>query len=339
MAVIALKLVTGTLDRVLLSFTHLKVYRAPVLDGVYVEITTPATRIPLVSTQTVYDFTDENGAAGYYYKCSYYHPVTLLESSLSEAQQGEGDPALDIVSIDDLKTSYLFGLDMTNDRGVPFPDSLYAWFIKSAVSWLEHRINIAIRPMSVVDERHDYIREDYEQYIFVKLKNIPVLEVSEFRMVLPGDTEGTTYDPSWIYCQKESGQVQIVPGLGNVGTVFFGGAGLWHPYARAGHRLIPDVFRVSYTAGFAPEKVPDVIKDLIGKIAAFGPLNIAGDLLGGAGIASTSLSIDGLSQSINTTNSPSFAGYGARLINYTREIKEVIPTLRRYYRGANMMAC
>ena len=339
MSVISLKLVVGNLDRVRSSFTHMKVYRAPVLDGTYVEITDSATWLVLEAGKTVYDYTDENGSAGAYYKCSYWEPIATLESSLSDAQQGEGDPALDICSITELKTNYLFGLDMTNDQGVPFPDSLYAWFIKSAVSWLEHRLNIAIRPTAIEDERHDYIKEDYEQYIFLKLRRIPVIEVEEVRMVLPGDTQGITYDRDWIVCNKDSGQLQIVPGMGNISMVLFGGAGLWHPYARAGHRLIPDVFRIKYTAGFAAGNVPFDIKDITGKIASFGPLNIAGDLIGGAGIASTSLSIDGLSQSINTTSSATNAGYGARIIQYQREVKEVVPTLRRFYKGANMMAC
>ena len=81
------------------------------------------------------------------------------------------------------------------------------------------------------------------------------------------------------------------------------------------NRYIPDVFRIDYTAGFGKntdplavspaqpklDKIPGIIKDVVGKLAAAGPLNIAGDLLGGAGIASQSIGIDGLSQSSNRT--------------------------------------
>ena len=68
-------------------------------------------------------------------------------------------------------------------------------------------------------------------------------------------------------------------------------------------------------------------------MASLGPLNIAGDLLGGAGVASQSLSIDGLSQSIATTSSATNAGYGARIINYERQIKDNVKSLRDFYKG------
>ena len=33
-----------------------------------------------------------------------------------------------------------------------------------------------------------------------------------------------------------------------------------------------------------------------------------------------------------------YAGYGARLVQYTKEIKQVIPVLRRYYKGLRLTA-
>ena len=60
-------------------------------------------------------------------------------------------------------------------------------------------------------------------------------------------------------------------------------------------------------------------------------LDRVGDLLGGAGIASQSISLDGLSQSFNTTSSSTSAGYGARLIQYEKEIKAGLPKLRSYF--------
>lgn len=337
MAVITLKVVVGNLESVRRTFNQIKIYRSTTgLTGNYTELTDSTTRIYLEAGKTVYDYIDEAGAVGYYYKSSYYETVSGLESSLSDAQQGEGDTALDIVSVSELKTNYLFGLDLTIDDGTPFPDSLYQWFIQSAVSWVEHRLDIPIRPKPVEDERHDYYREDYEKYIWLHLKEYPVIDVEEVKMVLPGEEVIQTFDRSWLHVQKDSGQVNIVPGSGTAGTIIFGASGTWVPFLYGRNRFIPDVFRVKYTAGFASNEVPPILRDIIGKVASFGPLNIAGDLIGGAGIASSSLSLDGLSQSINTTSSATNAGYGARLIQYQREIKDVIPTLTRYYKGPRM---
>jgi hypothetical protein len=95
------------------------------------------------------------------------------------------------------------------------------------------------------------------------------------------------------------------------------------------------VWKVVYKAGFLPGKCPLNIKELIGMKAAMGPLNIAGDLIAGAGIASKSIGIDGLSQSISTTSSATNAGYGARILQYNKEIKERLQRLKDYY-GINL---
>lgn len=337
MSVITLKLVVSNLDSVRATFTHIKVYKSITgLTGTYNELTDVATRIPLEAGHIVYNFIDEEGDPDYYYKSSYYHSVSGLESSKSDAQQGEGDAALDIISVSELKTNYLFGLDLTDDTGTEYPDTLYQWFIKSAVSWLEIKLDLPIRPKSITDERHDFYREDYAHYMWMRLKEFPVIDVESISMVLPGEEIVQTFERDWIHVQKESGQINIVPGTGGSGSILMGAGGAMLPFLRGRHRHIPDVFRVDYTAGFETGEVPDIIRDVVGKVASFGPLNIAGDLLGGAGIASQNLSIDGLSQGYNTTSSATNAGYGARLLQYKMELKDVLPTLRRYYKGAGL---
>jgi len=83
--------------------------------------------------------------------------------------------------------------------------------------------------------------------------------------------------------------------------------------------------------------VPSDILQAIGYKAALLPLDIAGDLIVGAGIASTSTSVDGLSQSINTTASATNSGYGARVLQFERELKSLIPALKARF-GAPKLA-
>lgn len=337
MATIKVKAVVSNLSNVMLVFDQIKVYRSIAGElGPFTEITGAGTRPALVDGQIVYEFIDTSGDPNYWYKTSYFNSTTSQESRKSDAQQGEGNSALDIVSVDELKTNYLLGLDLTDDDGNPYPDTLYEFFIQSAVSWLEHRLDIRIAPTTFVDEQHDYYREDYKQYIWMKLKEFPVIQVEEVRMVLPGEQVVQTFDSNWIHIQKESGQLQLVPGTGSAGSILLGAAGAYISMIYRNNRFIPDAFRVDYSAGFEPGQVPPLITDVIGKKASFGPLNIAGDLLGGAGIASQSIGIDGLSQSFNTTSSATNAGYGARLLQYTKEIKEVLPMLEKYYKGVRM---
>jgi hypothetical protein len=67
-------------------------------------------------------------------------------------------------------------------------------------------------------------------------------------------------------------------------------------------------------------------------------LNVAGDLIAGAGIASLSVSMDGLSQNLNTTSSATNSGYGARVLQFTKEYKDLISTLRAAYRPIQVAA-
>ena len=89
---------------------------------------------------------------------------------------------------------------------------------------------------------------------------------------------------------------------------------------------------VSWTASALPQD----IKHAIGYVAAMQPLNIAGDLIAGAGVASFATSIDGLSTSLNTTSSATNSGYGARILNYLKQLKTLLPALRAKYRTVNI---
>ncbi len=297
-------------------------------------ITVPATRLSLVAGQVLYEYQDSTGDPDYWYKVSYFNSTSSLESSLSEAQQGEGDTALDIMSVAEVKEIYLFGVDLTKDDGEAYPHTMFEFYIKSAVSWLEHKLDIPIRP-TPYDERYDYFRQDYEQYISLYLDHYPVISIEAAQMIMPNEQTAFDFPTEWVHVKKQWGHLNIIPGVGSIGSVLLGASGAFLPWLTRADYL-PDVFRVAYLAGFACGAVPDAIRDLVGKLASLGPLNIAGDLIVGAGIATQSISLDGVSQTIGTTSSATNAGYGARIIQYQREIKEALSTLQRYYKGIRL---
>jgi len=338
MATIKVRWSVDELVNVMSQFDTQKIYRSTTGEtGAYSEITGIGTRVDFVADQEDYYYDDLSGDSAYFYKVSYYNTSTTNESTVSDPISGDTaqDPALGIISIDELKELYLFGLDLTDDSGTPYPDSLYEHYIASAAATLEVKLDIKILPVTITEEAHDYYKDDFKHFMYIFLKEYPVISIEEMKLVYPTDNEILEIDLDDIRLRKESGQVQVVPSVGSnymyvftsfpMGTI----SNYW-----IGARNIPDFFRLSYTAGL--ETIPANIKDLVGKIASFGPLNIAGDLLGGAGIASQTISIDGLSQTFNTTSSATNAGYGARLLNYQRELKEIIPELRRYYKGLQM---
>jgi hypothetical protein len=250
---------------------------------------------------------------------------------------GDDPSTANIMTVQELKDIYLFGVSLTNDFGEPFPDIMFEWSIRWAIANVERQLDILIRPTPLV-ERYDYYRNDYEQWMSIRLRQAPIVQVNAVRVKWPSNTVVIDFPAEWIRARLDAGQVNIVPTSGTLSQVLLTAGGSFLPLLATGTDFVPDILEVDYVAGFADGEVPIEIRDLVGKYATFGPLNVAGDLVAGAAIASKSIGIDGLSQSINTTASATNAGYGARLIQYLKEIKEVLPVLKRHYKGIKFAA-
>lgn len=81
------------------------------------------------------------------------------------------------------------------------------------------------------------------------------------------------------------------------------------------------------------DTLPADLKQAIGiKGATLLLLHVAGDLILGAGIASQSLSVDGLSQSIGTTSSAMYSGYSSRAEALDKQYKLIMGALRAQYK-------
>lgn len=325
-----IRLVINSIARVRQLFDRIKVYRSvdstDGLDGTFTELTTGSSRIPLIINARNYTYVDPAGNADYWYRISYFNTRTGHESPMSQAQLGTPSPALSIIGVEELITNYMFGLDLTDDSGTQFPDALFQHYIEAATQYVQDKLDIVLPATRFLDERHDFYKEDYNKYVFMQTINVPVLSLERVRMVLPTNQQIIDYNLDWCHVDKDAGHIEIVPGSGQI---TLGQTGAFLPLVFGGQKYLPQAFRVDYTAGF--ERIPADIKDVIGMIASAGPLNIAGDLIGGPGIASQSISLDGVSQSINTTSSPSFGGYGARILQYAKILKEAWPVLKGRY--------
>lgn len=337
--VIKLKIEVDELDNVLKSFNRIKVYRSTTgINGTYTEITTPTTLIQLQQGKDEYEYDDLAGAITYWYKTSYYDVQTGLESSLSDPSLGDDPSTANILTAAELKEIFLFGLDLTDDADNPFPDSMFEWGIRSAISFLERRLDIRIKKTVFTNERYDYYRGDYLYWTIIKLREAPVISVEGVRVTWPSNTTVIDFPTDWIQLRPDVGHVNIVPTSGTLSQVLFTAGGSFLPLVASGRHYVPNILEVDFTAGFEDGEVPQEIRDTVAKLAAFAPLNVAGDLIVGAGIASKSVGIDGLSMSVNTTSSATNAGYGARLVQYEKELKRTIPVLEKYYKGVRLTA-
>lgn len=297
----------------------------------WTERTVASERPALEKSRVAYEWRDRSGDASYYYRVRYLNSKTGELTDPSESIEGIGLAIRNILSVPELKARYLFGLDLTNDAGEPMPDSTYEHYILTAIRWFEHTLDISILPTQFV-EKHDYHIQDFNAFQFIQLDQYPVIEVSEFRVQYPSGQNVVQFPEEWFRVNYEEGHIQIIPTAGTLSEMLIGQGGSFLPAIYNGLQHLPQLFEITYTAGFADGRVPRNIVDLIGMFACLGPLNVFGDLIAGAGIASISLSLDGLSQNVATTSSATNAGYGSRIIQYLKQIKEQIPQLRRQYK-------
>lgn len=302
----------------------------------WLEITTPDQRPVLKADVFEYKVHDRFGDPNYLYRTRYIDTKTNERSEPSEDIAGAGLALAGLLSVAELQRRYFFGVDLTNDRSEQMGDDVFTHYILAAIRSIETELDIPILP-TTFNETHDYYRNDYEAFCFIQLDNYPVISVDEFRVQYPSGQNVVVFPNEWIRLNAEHGQIQIVPTAGTLSDSLVGRGGAFLPAIYSGMDFLPQIFQVTYSAGFGKGQVPRDILDCIGMLAACGPLDIFGDMLGGAGIASLSLSLDGLSQSVNTTSSPSFTGYGARINDYLKRLKQQLPMLRRYYKGVRMV--
>jgi hypothetical protein len=332
----SLRVVVNNIDRVIQLFDFVRVYRSEDStdgqDGLWSELTDPGTWIAMFPGSKSYLYVDPAGEASFWYRITYYNSKTGIESAPTKGTKGVPSPALSIMSVEELKEIFLFGVDLTNDQGTPYPDALFQFYIQSAVQFVQDKLDITLPVTTVLDERQDFMRDDYQKFMWLQLLQRPVISIERLRLVLPIEQTIVNFDLSWVYPDKDSGHVEIIPGGG---TLVLGQLGYLHPILKGANKYLPQAFRIDYTAGF--ETIPADIREVVGMLASMGPFNIAGDLIAGAGIASQSLSLDGISQSINTTSSATNAGYGARILQYLKQLKEQWPVLRDKYRGLRMV--
>jgi len=230
---------------------------------------------------------------------------------------------------------YLFGIPLVDEDGNELSPMIVESWIQRATAALETELMIKIAPTEIT-ETHDYYIDEYASFCYLQLYQFPVISVESLVASYAGQ-DVMTFPQDWIRVYKNTGQLQLVPTTGSLSQVLLGqGSGVLLPLITNRLSHMPHLFNVSYTAGFEANQVPADICDIICMKACIGLLNILGDILLGAGIASQSVSIDGLSESITTTQSAENSAYSARIRQYERQIKLQMPNLRARYKGLRL---
>jgi len=320
------------LPMVMDTFEQIKVYRATTRNGVYAEITDASTRLELADGVVFYDHTDSAHDPTDWYRMAFYNASEDVEGPQGPPVRADAPDYAIVTTVGELKEHYLFGVDLGDDKGRDYPKSLFEGYIRAAITRLERELQVALKPTARV-ERQDYLWADFRQWGYMQTDWLPILEVDSVSYML-GDQVLMEVPSDWIQVDKENGVIELTPMSGSLDAILLAASGSFvGPLATMYSRRYPAFLRITYRHGFGLGLIPPDIKHVISMLASIGPLNIAGDLLIGAGIANLSVSAGGAHQSIGSTSSATNSGYGARIKEYERELKSMLPTLRAHYHG------
>lgn len=237
--------------------------------------------------------------------------------------------------------------------GEPYPDSLYQSLMYQAVAEAEKQFDIVIRPRLVAD-RSDYYRNNYNSFMFLHTNNRPILHVENIQLKF-NNMPIINYPDEWIKVENRVGQLQIQPSIlmqSYIGTMSPTIAfPVMNPYGYTpdnycNHEFAPQMIGVKYVAGMIPQTeenagiTTDVTPppDLIAYTAKLGAIEILerwGRSIIGAGIAGQSVSIDGISTSIQTTASAENTATTADIDLMKKDMEHIKNGLLSYYGDRN----
>lgn len=233
----------------------------------------------------------------------------------------------------DLRRRSLFGIPLVSSlTGEAVSDETLQDFINQAISQLEMDLDIYITPTRF-SEKHDYSREMFAMsFAYLKLNHPNIINVESVQISFNNDTvmnAAITFPLEHVHVMPQEGTIQLVPAFGTSLSGFllsaFSGV-QYHAFNSALLQNWPGAVRVTYTAGFADGKVPAAIVSVIDKMAAIRLLSMMGPIL--YPIASTSIGIDGVSQSVSTLG----PGYlKQRMDELNQQLQVELATCRGYF--------
>jgi hypothetical protein len=248
-----------------------------------------------------------------------------------------------IVNDRELLTLYFYGINVVNQQGTGISSESLDTYIRNAQRGIEKTLGIKFFKKIII-EQSDYFRDEFNGTGFVKT-NFPVNYPIELTGWM-GVYRQLAYPKEWLTVNKSENtgyarQIIVVPNS-NTNTValnaaLFAGSAI--PYlGLVNSSNIGSYWHKKYITGFEIDGLPYDLLNVVCKMAAINVLQMLGDIILGQGISSQSLSMDGLSQSMNTTASANGGAFGGRISNYKAEIAETLKEIRGMYKGITLTA-
>jgi hypothetical protein len=238
MSNITLTITVSDVISVTTQYDLIKIYRSSMgADGDYVEVSTPASRIPLIGSIYEYQFVDAGGDAAFFYKTSFFNSDTEDESDLSAPVKG--DLTGNYVCVQDLREEGFTSAQMPDARALmliqlweDFVDQFTGqWFNPRAArleldgsgSYLLQlgvpiiRVDsLQINGSSMVLPTSQYVVYDgveNRQNPRIKIRSAASSESENFYQVVGGDLNGGTYNTLFGLGFNRGERNQVVTGL------------------------------------------------------------------------------------------------------------------------------
>lgn len=228
-----------------------------------------------------------------------------------------------LISVEEFKQKYLFGIDLSR-YGVAMQDDVYEVSLRSAQARLEEHLQLKFIKQIYWEQKH-FWHEDWINWGYIPTQ-FPVVCPIEVTGWL-GTVRQTLYPREWLSAKKTSdGQylhrmLYLVPNVNSTYNQIIVFQGILPNVNYMKNRQIPNYWNVVYTTGFDIGKVPATILQAVGKIAAIDILTAAQDgMLQYPGVASTSISLDGLSQNLSTIANSQSGIFGPRITQYSNDL-------------------
>ncbi|MDR0709748.1 MAG: hypothetical protein LBF77_06755 [Spirochaetaceae bacterium] len=280
-------------------------------------------------------FSDDTSEWDYtvWLRCGSSDPVGYTYGNYQAPEGSWGE----ILTTDDLR-GYLWGVDFRASNGASFTDAQIQYFIDAALTGIERTLNITIKKTRIAcepqrrglkkgkdyDEPEPYYtfkRERVERNGMITTRKRPVISISRLDLLNRNERivpllKASTFDPM-------KGQIKFFNRIHRQSDSIRGIEAAISPYGPGTlDRCLS--YAIDYVAGFeSADDVPMDLREVIGKQAAVSLLNVIGRGLM-SGFSSSSLSMDGVSESFSSTQSATSAYYGADIKEYKDDIEKYI---------------
>lgn len=240
----------------------------------------------------------------------------------------------EILTPDDMRYTYLWGVDFQASNGDTFTDAQIKFCVDSALAEMERYLNYnfvkrVVKCNPTENDEYDIESNGYSIRFNnqIMLDQVPVLSVQRCCLFSPYDTKLLDLK-DWTFLDKRTGKIVFRP---RYNALSYCSGIMPYNFAAWQTSAYQHAFKVDYTVGVEnAAKVPDDVRDIIGKIAAMKLLNTIGDGLI-AGFSSSSLSMDGVSESFSSTQSATSAYFGARIAVYQSDVAQFKKEMKRKF--------